>query len=90
MDEVINENANQTKHGIGWAVKQLLNGSKVARENWNGKNQFLFLFGESSFTAEGVTYDTRPYVAIKPVDDRIAPWICSATDLLATDWNIVG
>ena len=31
---------------IGWAVKQMLNGSKLRREDWNGKGMWIVLMPE--------------------------------------------
>jgi hypothetical protein len=33
-------------HDIGWAVKQMWNGSKVRRAGWNGKGMFIVLMPE--------------------------------------------
>ena len=37
------------EQGIGWAVKQMQNGDRVARSGWNGKGMFLFLVPGSKF-----------------------------------------
>jgi hypothetical protein len=29
-----------------------------------------------------------PYVYMKTVDDKLVPWLCSQTDLLAEDWLV--
>lgn len=81
---------------IGWAVKQMQNGGKVAREGWNGKGMFLFLVPGSQFQVnrppllgiypEGTTIDYRPHVDMKTADGQIVPWVCSQSDLLAADW----
>jgi hypothetical protein len=67
---------------IGWAVKQMQDGAKVRRTGWNGKGMWLAL-------AE--PYDdgkmTLPYVFMKTAQDALVPWLCSQTDLLATDWE---
>jgi hypothetical protein len=31
-----------------------------------------------------------PYVYMKTADDKLVPWLCSQTDLLALDWEVVG
>lgn len=83
---------------IGWAVKQMHNGSRVARAGWNGKGMFLFLVPGSQFTVNrppllgiyppGTEINYCPHVDMKTADDKIVPWLCSQTDLLATDWVI--
>lgn len=84
---------------IGWAVKQMHDGRKVARAGWNGKGMFIFLVQGSRFQVnrppllgiypEGTTIDYRPHVDMKTVDSQIVPWVCSQSDLLATDWEVV-
>ena len=67
-------------NGIGWAVKQMFNGDKVFRTGWNGKNMWLAI-------KPGQIPDELSHVYIKTVDNKIVPWTCSQTDLLATDWE---
>ena len=75
------------------AVKQ---GSKVAREGWNGKNMFIFLVPGSTFTVnrppllgiypEGTEINYHAHVDMRTADGQIVPWLASQTDLLADDW----
>jgi hypothetical protein len=86
------------QHGIGWAVKQMQDGQKVRREGWNGKGMFCFLVPGSRFAVnrapllgiypEGTVIDYRPHVDMKTVYGEIVPWVCSQSDLLATDWEL--
>jgi len=69
--------------GIGWAIKQMRNGSKVTRQGWNGKNQYLELQ-----VPDANSKMTLPYVYIKTVQGDLVPWLCSQTDLLAMDWMV--
>ena len=71
-------------NGIGWAVKQMQNGSKVHRSGWNGKGQYLMLQVPDEHSKMSL-----PYVYITTVDGKLVPWLCSQTDLLAMDWEIV-
>lgn len=71
--------------GIGWAIKQMHNGSKVTRAGWNGKNQWLELQVPDEHSKM-----TLPYVFITTVQGDRVPWLCSQTDLLARDWMLVG
>ncbi len=74
-------------HGIGWAVKQMHNGERVGRKGWNGKGMYLYLVLPNEV---GTDRDmTLPFVCMKTADDNLVPWLCSQTDLLATDWEIV-
>ncbi len=68
---------------IGWAVKQLWRFNKVCRSGWNGKNMYLELQ-----IPDANSKMSRPYVYMKTVDDKLIPWTCSQSDLLATDWEI--
>ena len=73
------------RNTIGWAVKQMQNGSKVARLGWNGKDMYLALQVPDENSKMSL-----PYVYIKTVDGTLVPWLCSQTDLLSTDWIVVG
>lgn len=67
---------------IGWAVKELQNGEKVRRSGWNGKGMWLELQ-----TPDDSSKMTLPYVYISTAQGDLVPWLCSQTDLLATDWE---
>jgi hypothetical protein len=70
--------------GIGWAIKQMHNGSKVARSGWNGKGQYLQLQ-----VPDANSKMTLPYIYITTVQGDRVPWLASQTDILATDWSVV-
>lgn len=84
---------------FGQAIEALKEGKRVSREGWNGKGMFLFLVGGSTFTVnrapllgiyqEGTVINYCPHVDMKTADDKIVPWLCSQTDMLADDWGIV-
>lgn len=69
-------------NGIGWAVKEMQNGGKVQRSGWNGKNMYLML--EMPHVDSDMTL---PYVYMYTAQGDLVPWLCSQTDLLATDWQ---
>lgn len=69
---------------IGEAVFQMRNGAKVARIGWNGKDMWLMLQVPDAHSKM-----TLPYVYMKTVQGDLVPWLCSQTDLLATDWMVV-
>lgn len=71
-------------NGIGWAVKQMYDGNKVARSGWNGKNMYVMLQ-----LPDENSKMTLPYVYMKTADNQLVPWLCSQTDLLAIDWTVV-
>ena len=69
---------------IGWAVKEMWNGRKVRRSGWNGKGMWLALQVPDEHSKMSL-----PYVYMKTADNKLVPWLCSQTDLLATDWESV-
>lgn len=85
-------------HDIGWAVKQMQNGQRVSRAGWNGKKMWLTIIrGDreprelSANIAIGSGWgDMRmtDYVVMKTATGEFTPWLCSQSDLLATDWGI--
>jgi hypothetical protein len=82
-------------NGIGWAVKQMHDGAKVRRSGWNGKGMFLVLVAAHQWTTgAGNSYGVNDanqflsWVGMKTADGKFVPWLCSQTDLLATDWEI--
>jgi hypothetical protein len=91
--------SNSGQRGIGWAIKQMHNGAKVARAGWNGKGMFLILVPGSTFKvnrppllgvfSEGTEVQYHPHVDLKNADGVIVPWNASQGDLLATDWQLV-
>lgn len=88
---------------IGAAVAALKSGHRVARSGWNGKGMWLSLTPGRVVPADRFwsvpnmqfaeknhgSAEVLPYVTMKTADDKIVPWLCSQTDLLADDWEIV-
>ena len=68
----------------GWALRKLGLGLRVAREGWNGKGMWLELQLPDEHSKM-----TLPYVFMCTVQGDYVPWLCSQTDLLAEDWEIV-
>ena len=68
---------------IGWAIKQMQDGQKVMRSGWNGKNMYLALQ-----VPDANSKMTLPYVYMYTAQGDLVPWLCSQTDLLASDWSI--
>jgi hypothetical protein len=67
---------------IGWAVKELQDGQRVQRSGWNGKGMWLELQIPDEHSKM-----TLPYVFMSTAQGDLVPWLCSQTDLLATDWQ---
>lgn len=56
-------------NGIGWAVKEMLDGKKVRRAGWNGKGMFI-VYMEPLYLPPYNTQDTN-----RKVNDRTAKFI---------------
>ena len=69
---------------IGWAIKQMHNGSRVTRTGWNGPDQWLALQVPDEHSKM-----TLPYIYIKTAQGDLVPWHASQTDILADDWEVV-
>lgn len=69
------ENAN-----LGGAIEALHDGKKLARIGWNGKHILQLQVPDENSKM------TQPYVYMTTEQGAVVPWICSQTDLLATDW----
>lgn len=74
----------EERNGIGWAIKQMHNGSRVARAGWNGKGMWLALQ-----VPDANSKMSLPYVYMSTAQGDLVPWLASQTDLLATDWTEV-
>ena len=68
---------------IGVAVEALRAGDRVRRSGWNGKGMWLELQNPDEHSKM-----TLPYVFMSTAQGDLVPWLCSQTDLLATDWEI--
>lgn len=79
------------------ALEYLKDGEKVARAGWNGKEQYIVLieadkwnFYQFNAIEWGVNAPCKTaWIGIKTADNKFVPWVCSQTDLLASDWCIV-
>lgn len=82
--------------GFSEALFALERGKKVARKGWNDKGMWIELVIDyllprfikpdgSSHLINGLS----PWIGMKTADDSFVPWLCSQTDMLAKDWEIV-
>lgn len=84
---------------FGRALEELKSGGKVARSGWNGKGMFLFLVPGSTFQVnrhpllgiypEGTEIRYHAHVDMKTAQGDVVPWVCSQSDMLEDDWEIV-
>ncbi len=70
---------------IGEAVTAMKSGRTVVRAGWNGKGMWLGLQ-----RPDATSKMSEPYVYMRTVQGGLVPWLCSQTDLLATDWEVIG
>lgn len=84
--------------GIGEAVKEMYGGAAVRRAGWNGKGMWLTLVSPSLPLALAVSQGVGiqegmrpvlPFVVMRTATGELVPWLCSQTDLLAGDWELV-
>lgn len=90
--------------GIGQAVKEMKDGERVSRSGWNGKDMWLSytpgnevpwmnLWSKQNkdfaYKQPNRCVEVLPYITMKTADNKIVPWLCSQTDLLAEDWFVV-
>jgi hypothetical protein len=87
------------------ALVLIKKGKRVARTGWNGNlghatpRMFIFLVAGSQFQvnraplnefySEGTPINYLPHVDMRTADGSIVPWLCSQTDMLATDWELL-
>jgi len=63
----------------------LKNGNRVRRSGWNGKGMWIALQ-----VPDANSKMTLPYIYMSTVQGDLVPWLASQTDILATDWELVG
>jgi hypothetical protein len=68
----------------GDALEALWSLLRVGRKGWNGKGMWLELQ-----LPDANSKMTLPYIYIRTAQGDTVPWLCSQTDALASDWEIV-
>lgn len=79
---------------FGQAIEALKQGKKVAREGWNGKNQYIELATNVSYknaTGEIVNVDHKNMgnkaIAFVGTSGVQLGWLASQADILSEDWK---
>lgn len=94
-DWVILLGTTRTKLSFGDALKYLKKGLKVAREGWNGKNQYIQLASDISYTIDDEVINCEHNaignraIAFVGTSGVQMGWLASQADMLAKDWRIV-
>lgn len=88
-----------TEMNFSDALQSIKAGNRVARAGWNGKKMFIFLVQGSTFIVnrppllgiypEGTVINYHAHIDMRTADGMIVPWLCSQTDMLANDWEVV-
>lgn len=83
---------------FGRAIVALVEGKRVKREGWNGKDMYLYLI-KGSELSRGLGYGYGEYngepefvdtIAMKTAQNTIVVgWLASQTDMLTNDWMVV-
>ena len=82
---------------FGLAIEAAKMGKKIARAGWNGKNQYVELGHDFSYTAPGdipvrpvqhLDIDSQALVFVGTRGRQVG-WLASQADMLADDWKIV-
>lgn len=94
-DWVIVRGTSRTGLGFGDAIRYLKKGLKVAREGWNGKNQYIqlasnisYTFGEEVINCEHNAIGNQAIAFVGTSGVQMG-WLASQADMLAEDWRIV-
>lgn len=84
---------------IGEAIDWMKGGLRVSRAGWNGKGMFIYYVGPGAYPAtsraakahwgENALVPYGPYIAMKTAQENVVPWLCSQTDLLADDYEVL-
>ena len=81
--------AQQQRHDIGWAREQLLAGKRVRRPGWSGSAMYIYLDG-GGVAGDGTK--RKPFVVLHrgmgPEHYDQPGWVCSQPDLLEDDWEL--
>jgi hypothetical protein len=88
---------------FGQAIEALKRGLRVTRAGWNGKGMYLAYqpgypdgipinanTSKATGLPEGTVCKFLPYVTMRTADGSFVPWLCSQTDMLADDWDVLG
>lgn len=81
---------------FGEAIKLVKEGKKVARQGWNGKNQYIELVTNISYintdketiNAEHEAIGNKAIAFVGTSGVQLG-WLASQADMLAEDWRIV-
>lgn len=77
------------------ALVLLKEGKRLQRAGWNGKGMWVVLVTSALAYGPGESIGLPhltpllPWVGMYTADHKFVPWLCSQTDMLAEDWQVV-
>lgn len=84
---------------FGQAMFLLEGGNRMYRGGWNGKDMFIFKVKGSTFSVDrepllsilgkGTRVKYHSHIDMRTADGTIVPWLCSQTDMAASDWFLI-
>lgn len=90
---------NQEPQTFGVAIEAIKAGYRACRENWNGKNMFIYYVPASTFTVnraplagifpEGKAISYRDHIDMYTAQGDCVAWVASQSDVTANDWIIL-
>lgn len=99
FDGVENKLDGEDNMNFGEALVAVKDGANIARKNWNGSYQFVYLITGQELS-KGLHYGFGEYQGEPRFVDVLAihtskndiqvGWLATQTDMLAKDWYIVG
>ena len=82
---------------FGLALEAAKMGKKIARDGWNGKDQYVFLVKDLEFRTDadlsaynGEQVFVHDALAFMGTHGLQVGWLASQADMLSDDWRIVG
>lgn len=84
---------------FAFALRNIKQGKKLARQGWNGKGMFIYLVQGSVFEVnrkplnefypQGTMIEYQAHIDMRTADGKCVPWLASQSDMLGNDWQIV-
>lgn len=80
------------------ALNALMAGQRVGRRGWNGKGMWIYLAKQGvcerhiGGNDDGVVVfqvSLEPFIVMRTAQGTYVPWLCSQTDAVANDWELV-
>lgn len=70
------------------ALHAVRNGLLVCRQGWNGKG--MWIEWQDGLYDPSKDIQIEPFIVMKTADEKYVAWLCSVSDMTASDWMILG